>query len=372
MIRRIVLALVCLAASCGAALALNDSSIPTRIPTFWGTSAPGGNITCPIPIPSQIGITSGRASWTDGFPPVTFNPVGSGGVPPAGADFNGVLCQLSQWTRWQNAGGPIFYDSGFSAAIGGYPNGAVLAQAASQNCVWVSTVDNNTSDPDIGGANWAGSCPGGGVGGTSTGPANAQVVTTTPFTLAVLSRVCFVAGNANTSALQINVNSAGLVNVFQRTEGGLIALVGGEVQTGMVTCVEWDGTQWELDTFATNASLVNQGQILTGGANSKSFSNGSPAASATLTVDCSKGPYQTLTGNAAFTIAPPSIALPADSAGCDILLTNGASAGTISFSGTFTVSGNTGDPLTTVNGNKFIIHVEVIAGISTYFIKSLQ
>ena len=159
MIRNGFFILAWLAAICGSAHALSDASSPTKIPTYWGASAPGGNMTCPIPIPSQIGSNPGRASWTDGFPPLNFSPIASGGIPPAGADFNGALCQISQWTRWQNAGGPVFYDPTFSSAVGGYPNGAVIAQAASPNCVWLSTIDNNLSDPDTGGANWAGFCP---------------------------------------------------------------------------------------------------------------------------------------------------------------------------------------------------------------------
>jgi hypothetical protein len=136
------------------ALALSDSAIPTKIPTYWGTSTPSANITCPIPIPSQAPGNPGRASFTDGFPPPTFNQPGAGGVPPFGQDFNGIFCQLSQWTRWYNAGGPIYYDSGFSFGIGGYPKGALIQSATIFGVFWLSTVDNNSSDPDTGGANW--------------------------------------------------------------------------------------------------------------------------------------------------------------------------------------------------------------------------
>lgn len=140
--------------SAASAFALDDASIPVKVPTPWATSAPGANVTCPVPIPSQISITSGRASWTDGFPPVTFQPSGAGGVPPSGADFNGALCQLSQWTRWFNAGGPISYDASFQSLISGYPSGALVQSASTAGLFWRSTVDNNVSNPDSGGANW--------------------------------------------------------------------------------------------------------------------------------------------------------------------------------------------------------------------------
>ena len=152
--RKLLLSLLIVAAPT-AASALSASSIPTKIPITWGASAPGGNITCPMPQPSQISITPGRASWTDGFPPLTFLPGSGGGIPPFGADFNGVLCQLSQWARWYTAAGLFVpYDATFQAAIGGYPGNAVVASASIFGRYYISTVDNNLSDPDTGGANW--------------------------------------------------------------------------------------------------------------------------------------------------------------------------------------------------------------------------
>jgi hypothetical protein len=55
----------------------------------------------------------------------------------------------------------------------------------------------------------------------------------------------------------------------------------------------------------------------------------------------------------------------------ELWITNGASAGAVSFSG-FTVSASTGDSLTTTNGNKFIISIRVAGGVATYLIKALQ
>lgn len=153
-----VLGLAALALYPAASWALSDSSVPTKVPVTWGSSAPGGNITCPVPIPSQIATSPGRASWTDGFPPATFQSIQSGGVPPDGRDFNGVFCQLSQWTQWFNAGGPLFFDSAFSASVGGYPKSAMLSSASTPGCFWVSTVDNNNGNPDGGAPNWVNTC----------------------------------------------------------------------------------------------------------------------------------------------------------------------------------------------------------------------
>lgn len=106
-----------------------------------------------IPVASQIGITPGAASFTDGFPPLTMTPLTAGGVPPYGADFNGILNFLSAGVRWAGAGGGYHYDADFSAAIGGYPKGAMLLMANGTG-YWRSTADNNTANPDGGGANW--------------------------------------------------------------------------------------------------------------------------------------------------------------------------------------------------------------------------
>jgi hypothetical protein len=69
-------------------------------------------------------------------------------------DTNGALYQMSAVDVWMCAGGGFPYNSAFQTAIGGYPKGARVLMA-SGNGYWVSTVDNNTSDPDTGGAGWA-------------------------------------------------------------------------------------------------------------------------------------------------------------------------------------------------------------------------
>lgn len=232
-------------------LALSDAAIPTKIPTSWAQSAPGANVTCPIPIPSQISISAGRASWTDGFPPVTFLPSSSGGVPPVGQDFNGAFCQISQWIRWSNAGAPIFYDATFQSAIGGYPNGAVLQSNVNPYHLWVSTVDNNNSNPESGGANWLDvglMTLGGGWGGTSGGTANVQTILIPGWGSTNLTGVPiqFFPGVANTSAATLQINAAPAASIRKKTLQGLQVLTGGELQTGQIASVTFDGSVYEL------------------------------------------------------------------------------------------------------------------------------
>lgn len=129
------------------------SGIPAKFSIPFAASAGAGYINT---IPVAPSPTPGLASLTTGFPTVTFQPEASGGNPPYGADFNGILNWVTSWLQWAAAGGfPVQYDATFQTAIGGYPNGAVLEAASLGNGrFWISTVDNNTSNPDAGGANW--------------------------------------------------------------------------------------------------------------------------------------------------------------------------------------------------------------------------
>jgi hypothetical protein len=124
------------------------ASIPARFNIPFANASASG-FTRPIPQASQIGITNGAASLTDGFPPLNFQPVASGGIPPFGEDFNGILNQISAWSQWFEAGGPINWDATFAAgASGGYPQGAIVQSNITPGNFWLSTQDNNTNNPD--------------------------------------------------------------------------------------------------------------------------------------------------------------------------------------------------------------------------------
>lgn len=137
------------------AAAMQQSDAPARFNIPWANSAVAPYINT-IPQASQIGITNCAASLTDGFPPLTFVP-GPGGCPPFGKDFNGIFKQITQWSRWSAAGGPMLWDSTFSTQIGGYPKGAMVQSTVLVGRIWFSTADNNTTNPDAtdgSAANW--------------------------------------------------------------------------------------------------------------------------------------------------------------------------------------------------------------------------
>ena len=198
-----------------------------------------------IPTPSQITIKPGAASFTDGFPPVTFQPLGSGGVPPFGADFNGILYDLSSAQRWQQAGGVYGFDPTFASGIGGYPKGAMLKRADNLG-YWLNTADANSANPDTGGAGWiavranAGSTSIAMAAGNNT-PTAAQLAAQTllltgaPATAATLVLPLTAGGQwivSNTTT------GAGAVNVQGATGSGVA------VQQGAALMVYTDGTNF--------------------------------------------------------------------------------------------------------------------------------
>jgi hypothetical protein len=88
-----------------------------------------------------------------GFPPLTRIALSAGGKPPKGQDFNGIFNDAYTRLQWEQAGGFYTFDSAFSAAIGGYPKGAILINSA-RDGFWQSTIENNTTNPDAGGIGW--------------------------------------------------------------------------------------------------------------------------------------------------------------------------------------------------------------------------
>lgn len=227
------------------------SDIPDRFNIPFADSAGGGFITYPIPQASQIGVENGRASLTDGFPPLNFQPVGAGGVPPFGQDMNGLLKQVTAWSRWAAGGSAVIYNSSFSTAVGGYPAGAILSSSTAGRA-WLCIVDDNTSNPDAGGSGWVGIANIPGTQGGSYnyavagGTADALTVTLTPaptaYAAGLVIRV-LTGASANSGAMSVNVNGLGVVAL--RTHGGN-AIVSGQVPAATMLEAVYDGTAFRM------------------------------------------------------------------------------------------------------------------------------
>jgi hypothetical protein len=87
------------------------------------------------------------------------------------------------------------------------------------------------------------------LGGTSSGSANAQVVTTSlpaSFALTPGYVAQFFAGASNTGAMTLAFNGTGAVNVLKVVGGSLVSLVKGDVLQNVQYFAVYDGTQYEL------------------------------------------------------------------------------------------------------------------------------
>ena len=100
-----------------------------------------------IQVTRQTNQDEEDATLTEGFPDVTMIKESVGGKAPKGLDFNGIFYLLSVDTVHRQSGQQIQYDATYATNIGGYKKGAIL-QSTSLTKSYISTVDNNTTDPD--------------------------------------------------------------------------------------------------------------------------------------------------------------------------------------------------------------------------------
>lgn len=111
---------------------------------------------------------------------------------------------------------------------------------------------------------------------------------------------------------------------------------------------------------------LNGNQTLTGGFRQTPYDLGT-VSSGTTTPDAYNGNYQYMTNNGAHTIAAP-----ANDCAIDILVTNGASAGTITFTSFTVPTGGGGDTYATTNTNRYLLMIRRINSVATYSWKALQ
>jgi len=216
-------------------------------------------------IPEGSSPSPGFASMNDGFPPLTRQPVGSGGIPPQGLDMNGIFYYLSSLNKWQSAGGSFVYDSTFAndSDVGGYPKGAILLRSDGDG-FWLNRVDNNTTNPDTGGANWQ---PINNVGITSKTLTSSDVTLTN----AEASKDIIVLSGTLTANVNLIVpvfvkqwivanNTTGAFTVTVKTASG----TGGLVAQGTSRVFFGDGT----NIYGVNPLIASQAQVNTGTDNS--------------------------------------------------------------------------------------------------------
>jgi len=280
------------------------SAIPSKVPLPFANSGTKNT----IPTASQIGITPGAASLTDGFPPLTLTPVASGGLPPFGADFNGIFNLITAVQQWQSAGGSFAFDSVFSTAIGGYPQGAILLGSDKQTC-WLNLADNNTTNPDTAGvaANWI-ALDAYGIGAV-TGLTNSNVtLTPAQYSKLIITLSGTLTGNvqiifpASQQQWTIINNTSGAYTVTCKTNAG----TGGLVGQGSTQPFYGDGTNLNPISYSSGKQI----QPISASVGSNALTISASALSLDFrSTTLGSGTVTTVTGSPANLVVPSSATL---------------------------------------------------------------
>lgn len=202
-------------------------------------------------------LANGLAAFSSGFPPVTSLPASAGGQNPVREDFNGVIGMLTTIHQWQMTGAARKYESTFSTAIGGYPNFAVLVKANGSG-FWISTADNNTTDPDsVGSANWkdlSAFLTGSFIDQLPTGTADAMVASITLPTL----DASFAGVPVFVRAIGSNTSTTPTYGGKTIVKGNNLALVAGDIVGWME--LQYDAT-WDKLVLLNPATGVSAASI---------------------------------------------------------------------------------------------------------------
>lgn len=194
---------------------------PTSLPEAFATDAdPSRRNVIPATTANQQ-----RASWSLGFPPQVMTPVVVGGKPMLGPDMNGAIYALSSHTFYQQTGQPYRWNADVVAAlVTGYAEGTLLG-STDGTTLWYNDTNNNTSDPDAGGAGWV---PVFSYGVTTLPPTTGGIVTLTTeqakYSLIVVSgaliaNVQLVLPNSLRRWLIVNTTTGGFT-MTAKTAGG--------------------------------------------------------------------------------------------------------------------------------------------------------
>lgn len=121
---------------------------------------------------------------------------------------------------------PVILDSAGRAIIFGSGTYRQVVFDAIDNLIW----DQVTAEPNTGNVSY---------GGTSTGSANAQIVSSGTFDGSDGSTLYFVAGFSNTGAMTLTVGDGSPIPVLKNSAGGPIALVAGDIVSGNIYSVSY-------------------------------------------------------------------------------------------------------------------------------------
>lgn len=150
---------------------------------------------------------------------------------------------------------PVILDSAGRAIIFGSGAYRQVVYDALGNLIW----DQNTSESVVGQASF---------GGTSTGSANAQIVSAGTFSGADGSTINFTAGFTNTGAMTIQVGPAGSpIAVLKNGPSGPVNLAAGDIAAGNIYSISYSvslGTFQLLQSIPPIITIASQAQAQAG------------------------------------------------------------------------------------------------------------
>ena len=95
-------------------------------------------------IPQSTPVSTGKASFKDGFPQITQVPIGAGGIAPDRKDFNGLFKILGDWIFYAQNGGLPTYSADFDYIVGRY----VVYNNTLYKCIQANGASSTVVAPD--------------------------------------------------------------------------------------------------------------------------------------------------------------------------------------------------------------------------------
>lgn len=194
-------------------------------------------------------VTTQRASFNLGFPPLTMTPVVAGGKPMLGPDMNGILYMLSSHAYYQQSGQPYRWNADVAVAIAGYAAGTILGSTDGVT-LWFNLTAGNATDPDAGGAGWV---PMYSYGVTLLPPANGGVVV---LTAAQATKPVIVISGALIANLQVVVpNSLRRWLIVNTCTGGFTVTV--KTAAGLGVAIPAGGYGGPTEVYGDGTNIYN-------------------------------------------------------------------------------------------------------------------
>lgn len=231
-----------------------QSGAPVQLITPFAQGATGSLINN-VPLVPFGGQPAGQVAYSTGFTITNFTAIASGGVPPWGADMNGLLFNATEAQIYAQAGYVYPFNATFSTGVGGYPKGGRVAMTSGLG-LWISTADSNTTNPDTAAnagwvaalANQGASTVSGITGGTVTLTNNELNAPLLLLTGTLTSNASVVLGLSQGASYTVqNLTTGAFTLTVGGATGSVITLTQGSANGQTVYC---DGTNWYTSSFS--------------------------------------------------------------------------------------------------------------------------